>query len=177
MDWPTFVKMFQEQTFATDLDPRRFEKALAAVTFPPGEVTEDKIKMFLAEFICRSRAFDNDEAKNTFMGDTAGAAATRDAAAAQSLYDKCPEALRKVMNALTHNKGKKGKRVDYQLVIADINDCKDDDMIGVFETQSRQNITPRAAAGDLTKKDSPSTSQSKLGKPTDKCSSPRDTTR
>ena len=98
MDWQTFVKMFQEQTFATDLDPRRFEKALAAVTFPPGEVTETKINHFLTEFIRCHRAFDNDEAKNTFMGDTTGAAATRDAGAAQDLYDKCPEALQKVMN-------------------------------------------------------------------------------
>ena len=117
------------------------------------------------------------------MGDTDGAAATRDAAAAQSLYDKCPEALQKVMNALKHNKGKKGKRVDYQLVIADINECKDDDMIGVFEAQSRQNSVPRAAAADLTKKDSPSTPQSKPSKPQawqthgQMRSSPRDTGR
>jgi hypothetical protein len=67
MDWPAFVKMFQEQTFATDLDPRRFEKALSTVTFPPGAVTEDNIKTFLAEFICRRLAFDKDEAKNTFL--------------------------------------------------------------------------------------------------------------
>ena len=48
-------------------------------------------------------------------------------------------------------------------------------MIGVFEAQSRQNSVPRAAAADLTKKDSPSTTQSKLGKPTDKCAIVRET--
>ena len=143
MDWPEFVKMFQEQTFATDLDPRRFEKALAAVTFPPGAVTEDGVTTFLAEFIRRRRAFDKDEAKNTFMGDTAGAEATRDAAAAQDLYDRCPEALQKVMNTFTHNKGKKGKRSDYELVIVDIKEAKDDDLLQVFEVP-----TAASQAGD-----------------------------
>ena len=101
----------------------------------------------------------------------------RDAGVAQDLYNKCPEALQKVMNTFPHNKGKKGKHSDYELVIADINKGKDDAMLEVFAAQSSTNQSPRAAAADLTKtqRDKPSTPPSKIGKPTDKCAVIRET--
>jgi hypothetical protein len=36
------------------------------------------------------------------------------------------------MNTFPHNKGKKGNRSDYELVMADIKDDKDDDLLQVF---------------------------------------------
>ena len=57
MDWQTFVKTFQEQTFATDLDPRRHEQAVKAVEYPPGETTETKTDKFLADFMRYHKVF------------------------------------------------------------------------------------------------------------------------
>jgi hypothetical protein len=136
MDWQTFVKMFQEQTFATDLDPRRHEQAANTVEYPLGEMTQTKTDKFLAEFMRYHRAFDNDEAKHAYLGNTEGAKAARDAPAAQALYDKCPESLQDVMNTFSHNKHTKGKRGDYGMVINNIKRAKRNGFNKIFEAQA-----------------------------------------
>ena len=62
---------------------------MTIVTYPPGELTEAKTDKILAEFTRCCRTFDNNEAKHAYLGDTEDAAAARDSASVQALYDKC----------------------------------------------------------------------------------------
>jgi hypothetical protein len=82
------------------------------------------------------RDFDNDEAKHAYLGNTEGAKAARDAAAAQARYDKCPESLQNLMNTFSHNKYTKGKRGDYGMVINDIKWAKRNAFLTLFEAQA-----------------------------------------
>ena len=153
MDWQTFVKTFQEQTFATDLDPRRHEQAVKAVEYPPGEMTETKTDKFLADFMRYQKAFDNDEAKYAHLGNTEGAEAARDATAAQALYDKCPEPLQDVMNTFSHNELKKGKRGDYGMVINDIKKAKRNAFLKLFKAQATECESTAVGAAAVPKND------------------------
>jgi hypothetical protein len=94
------------------------------------------------------KAFDNDEAKHAYLGNTEGSKAARDAAAAQALYDKCPESLQDVMNTFSHHEHTKGKRGDYGMVINDIKKAKRNAFLKIFKVQAtdRQSTTVGAVA-------------------------------
>ena len=61
-----------------------------------------------------------------------GAKGQRMATAAESLYDKCPHALRQAMDTLDHNKEAQGYRCNLPQVYADIQACRDLPLLSVF---------------------------------------------